>query len=79
MADETPKTEDMAVKIGSFTYKGGVSGFLAILIVGGTMFVAVNAALNLQPGDLGSFEMPAYLTEITSLVVGFYFGTKAGK
>ena len=52
----------------------GIPGVIAIGVIGTICFIAIQQVVTHQP-----IEIPKYFTELSSLIVGYYFGTHAGK
>lgn len=52
----------------------GVPGVIAVGVIGTICFIAIHQVATRQP-----VEIPKYFTEISSLIIGYYFGTHTHK
>lgn len=53
----------------------GVTGILAILVVGTACFIAIS-----QSWRGSEINLPKYFTELSTLIIGYYFGkTRSGR
>ncbi len=52
----------------------GIPGAIALGVIGTICFIAVQQVITKQP-----IEIPKYFTELSSLIVGYYFGTHTSK
>ena len=52
----------------------GISGVIALVVIGTICLITVQQVMAKQP-----IEIPKYFTELSSLIVGYYFGAHAVK
>jgi hypothetical protein len=52
----------------------GIPGIIAVMVIGTICYIAIKQTMSGL-----DIELPGYLTEISTLIVGYYFGRQTGK